>query len=295
MRKLPNLNALRAFDAAARHGSFAAAADELGVSHAAVSRHVRNLEAEVGVALFERHARHVVLTGEGSLFANTVGESLAQLEVGTGRLRRGVGRSTVVLDIESDLAVGWLLPLLSEHALAALDVHLDVRVRPDPPRSMLGDADIAVTWGAVRCLGFKTEPFLDPVAFPVAAPALIRRGPPPDTPAFFTSHTLIHERGLYWWRRCFEAMSLPLDDASGHLFFNRSHLCINAAAQGLGIAVGDDAICAAHLKSEALVRVPRPQMSSRDGYYLLTPDRTQFSRPVSRVRDWLVEIAGCTP
>jgi DNA-binding transcriptional LysR family regulator len=122
VRKLPNLNALRAFDAAARQGSFVGAAGELGVSHAAVSRHVRHLEADLGVALFERHARHVVLTGEGRLFARTVAASLSALEIGTGRLRRGVGRSTVVLDVESDLATRWLMPLLTADALDELNV-----------------------------------------------------------------------------------------------------------------------------------------------------------------------------
>lgn len=294
MRKLPNLNALRAFDAAARQGSFAGAAEELGVSHAAVSRHVRNLEAELGIALFERHARHVVLTGEGTLFAKTVGESLSALEIGAGRLRRGFGRSTVVLDIESDLAVSWLMPLLSEDALNALDVHLDIRVRPDPPRSVLGDADLAVSWGAIQCMGFKTERFLDPLVFPVAAPSLIEEGRSLEDPEVFTNHRLIHERGLYWWRRAFEVLGLSLDDAAGHLFFNRSHLCFDAAVRGLGIAMGDDAVCAAHLASGALVRLPEPELPSRDGYYLLVPDRAQLSRPVRRVRDWLIEVARQT-
>ncbi len=292
MRKLPNLNAIRAFDAAARHGSFARAADELGVSHAAVSRHVRNLEAELGVELFERHARHIVLTGEGSLFARTAADSLSGLELGTGRLRRGGGRGTVVLDVESDLATRWLLPLLTEEALDALDVNLDVRVRPDPPRSVLGDADLALTWGAVSCTGFKATPFLDFDPFLVAAPSLLAAGPEPEDPGFFTAHRLIHERGIYWWRRYFDAMGLSFDDAAGHLFFNRSHLCIDAAARGLGLAVGDEGMCRDHLASGALIRLPGPELPSRDHYYLLVPDTAALSGPVRKVLHWLRASAG---
>jgi len=292
MRKLPNLNAIRAFDAAARHGSFAQAADELGVSHAAVSRHVRNLEAELGVALFERHARHVVLTGEGSMFARTAADALSSLEVGTGRLRRGGGRGTVVLDVESDLATRWLMPLLTEPALVALGVNLDIRVRPDPPRAVLGDADLALTWGAAACTGFKATPFLDIEAFPVAAPALLAAGPASGDPAFLTAHRLIHDRGIYWWRSYFDAVRLSLDDAAGHLFFNRSHLCIDAAVRGLGLAIGDDVICRDHLASGALVRCPGPVLPSRDQYYMLTPDTTALSGPVRQVRDWLLGCAA---
>ncbi len=292
MRKLPNLNALRAFDAAARQGSFARAADELGVSHAAVSRQVRNLESELGVALFERHARHVVLTGEGSLLARTVADSLSALEIDTGRLRRRVGRRTVVLDIESDLATRWLMPLLTEAALVELNVHLDIRVRPDPPRAVLGDADLALTWGPAQCTGFRTEPFLDFDGFPVAAPALIEKGPALDDPAFFLVHRLIHERGIFWWRRCFEALGLSLDDAAGHLYFNRSHLCVDAAMRGIGIAIGDDVICDEALRSGTLVRLPEPVMASRERYFMLVPDTRHLSQPVRRVRDWLIAQAG---
>ena len=292
MRKLPNLNAVRAFEAAARHGSFARAADELNVSHAAVSRHVRNLEAELSVELFERHARHVTLTGEGSLFARTVADSLSGLELATGRLRRSGGRGTVILDVESDLATRWLMPLLTDAVLSDLNIHLDIRVRPDPPRTVLGDADLAITWGAASCTGFRTRSFLEFEGFAVAAPALLSRGPHPDDPALFTYHRLIHERGLYWWRTTLNALGLELDDAAGHLFFNRSHLCVDAAVRGLGIAIGDDIICRDHLQSGALVRLPSPELTSRDHYYLLEPDTAVLSQPVRRVRDWLVEQAA---
>ena len=292
MRLLPNLNAVRAFEAAARHGSFARAAEELAVSHAAVSRHVRNLEADLGVALFERHARHVVLTGEGSLFARTVADSLSALELGTGRLRRRGGRSTVVLDADSDLASRWLMPLLTERVLDDLGVHLDIRCRPDPPRTVLGDVDLALTWGPVACAGFKAVPFLDFTVFAVAAPVLLARGPAPDDPAFFKAHRLIHDRGLYWWRLYLEAIGQTLDGAAGHLYVNRSHLGIDAAVRGLGLAVGDDALCGDCVAAGTLVRLPGPTLSPRHGYRLLEPDTASLSRPVRRVRDWLLAMAA---
>ncbi|MCR9256645.1 MAG: LysR family transcriptional regulator [Alphaproteobacteria bacterium] len=303
MRHLPNLNAVRAFDAAARHGSFAAAAAELGVSHAAVSRHVRNLERELGVELFERHARHVVLTGEGGFFAKTVAESLSSLELGSGRVRRRGGRTTVVIDIESDLAMRWLMPLMSDAVLAALGVHLDLRVRPDPPRHILPDADITLSWGPVTAMGFKTSPFLDFTVFPVAAPALLANGPEPSgpidpsgpvDPAFFRTHRMIHERGIYWWQRYCAAIGMRLEEAGGHLYVNRSYLSIDAAVRGLGVAMGDNAICRADLAAGRLVRVPGPTLSSREKYYLVVPERV-LSRPVQRVIDWLTAEAVAVP
>ncbi len=292
MRLLPNLNAMRAFEAAARHGSFARAADELGVSHAAVSRHVRNLEAELAVALFERHPRHIVLTGEGSQFARTVADALASLELAAGRLSRRGGRDTVVLDVDTDLACRWLMGLLSDAALDALGVDLDIRCRPDPPRTVLGDVDLALTWGPVSCVGFKAVPLLDFEVFAVAAPSRLARGPAPADPGFLAAHRLIHDRGLYWWQCYLEAAGGALDEAGGHLFVNRSHLAIDAAVRGLGLAVGDNVLCREPLATGALVRLPGPTLAGRHGYCLLVPDTAVLSRPVRRVRDWLLERAG---
>ena len=290
MRRLPNLNAVRAFEAAARHGSFSAAAEELGVTHAAVSRHVRNLESELGVELFERYARHVVLTGEGSRFASTAANSLSALEVGSGRMRRG-GTGTVVLDVESDFATRWLMPRLAGGALDALGVNVDLRVRPDPPRSVLGDADLAVTWGQAYCTGYRARPFLTFFPIVVAAPALLAEGPEPGDPAFFLAHRLIHERGLYWWRTFLDLMGLSVEDADRHLFLNRSHLCIDAAARGLGLAIGDDIMCREELETGRLKTISGPTMRPRDRYFLLEPESGSLSRPARIVRDWLMDEA----
>lgn len=291
MRKLPNLNATRAFEAAARHGSFAAAADELGVSHASVSRHVRNLEVQLGVELFERHARHVVLTGEGSLFAETVARSFADLALGAGRLRHGTAKGTVVLDAETDLAVMWLMPRLTAEVLDTLRLNVDLRCRSDPPRSLPGDVDLVLTWGPAALIGFRSEPFLELKAFPVASPDLVAKGPDPASPEFYTAHRLIHERGLYWWRRYCEAAGVRLDDLDNHLFFNRAHLCIDATLRGLGIAIGDHLFCGEHLRSGRLVQLPGPVLPWRDRYYLLTRDTAHLSQPARKLRDWLREGA----
>ena len=290
MRRLPNLNAVRAFEAAARHGSFSAAADELGVTHAAVSRHVRNLESELGVELFERYARHVVLTGEGSRFARTAANSLSALEVGSGRMRRG-GTGTVVLDVESDFATRWLMPRLADGALDALGINVDLRVRPDPPRSVLGDADLAVTWGQAYCTGYRSRPFLTFFPVVVAAPTLLATGPDPSDPAFFLAHRLIHERGLYWWRTFLDLLGLTVEDADRHLFLNRSHLCIDAAARGLGLAIGDDIMCREYLEKGRLQTISGPTMRPRDRYFLLEPESGSLSRPARIVRDWLMAEA----
>lgn len=288
MRRLPNLNAVRAFEAAARHGSFAGAAAELSVSHAAVSRHVRNLERELGVELFLRSPRHVELSVEGRQFAQVAAESLSALAVGSAGLRRASRRSTVILEIDSELGQLWLLPRLTAARLEALDLQLDLRVRSEPPRTLTGDVDLAITWGTAAYPGYRGQPFLDYRAVPVCAPRLLAQGPAPDDPDFYRHHRLIHERGLYWWERFLKTLGVRVEAAPDHLFFNRSYLCLAAAEAGLGLAIGDDLTCQEALLAGRLVRLPGQPLPSRERYYLQVPDSRVLAPGVRRLRDWLV-------
>ncbi|MCR9218728.1 MAG: LysR family transcriptional regulator [Alphaproteobacteria bacterium] len=289
MRDIPNLNGVRAFEAAARHGGFKAAAEELGVTPAAVSRHIRNLERTLGVALFERHARHVTLTAEGGRFAVTASEALSSLALASRGLRGARGGERVVVDVDSEVMLTWLAPRLDEAALKDMGVQLDLRARPDPPRLALGEADLAITWGAQTSNGFKSELFLDYAAFPVAAPALDPpRGEDAETlAAFLRDQRLLHDRGLYWWRRACTALGMRAEEARDHVFLNRSYLCLDAAERGLGVAIGDDMTYWESLKAGRLLRLAAPTLKSRERHYLLTPDNRPTAPPVRRVVDWL--------
>ncbi|MER8722187.1 hypothetical protein NKH64_28165 [Mesorhizobium sp. M0999] len=90
---------------------------------------------------------------------------------------------------------------LTAQALDALQLDVDLRCRPDAPRSLPGDVDLVLTCGPAALIGFQSEPFLDISGFPVASPALVAKGPDPASPGFYAAHRMIHDRGLYWWRR----------------------------------------------------------------------------------------------
>lgn len=287
-RRLPNLNAIKAFDAAARHQSFTLAAEELAVTHAAVSRHIRALELDLGVALFERRHRQVLLTREGARYATVVEKALVSIAMGSGDLKDGAQLQRVVLEVESDLAALWLLPRLDNAALAKAGIELDIRAQSGVAKTILAEADMALTWGPVEAHGFRSQSFLDFLAFPVCAPSWLAERDAVQGLAGLLPCRLIHERGPFWWSELMGADGLA-DDPSHFdgLYFNRSYLSLEAAAQGMGLAVGDDLTCAALLRSGRLVRPCGPDVIGKGQYYLMVPRKSPLPYATRFVRDWL--------
>ncbi|MDZ5697133.1 LysR family transcriptional regulator [Chelativorans sp. M5D2P16] len=285
--RLPNLNAVRAFDAAARHQSFTRAADELGVTHASISRYVKNLEAELGVTLFERRHRQVALTPAGAHYADVVADALTLISIETGTRARDA-KGKVVLEIDSDLAVLWLMPRLDNAVLGGLGIELELRSYPEPPRTIVPDTDLAITWGPMDVPGYSREPFLSFTMFPVCAPEHAER----VRTRGLTANKLIYDRGVSSWDELLKRAGTGLDAAEGHLIFHRTHLCLEAAVRGLGVAVGDDVTAGAMLREGRLVRPCGPFMPGRHAFHLSTASRGPIRPPVVALRDWLLEQAA---
>jgi len=287
-RRLPNLNAVKAFDAAARHQSFTLAADELSVTHAAISRHVRALELELGVTLFERRHRQVLLTNEGTRYAKTVDQALQSIAFDTGDLKARREPMRVVIEVESDLATLWLLPRLNDPALRETGIELDIRAQSGVAKTVLAEADLALTWGILETRGYSSYPFLGFVAFPVCSPEWLRSHRPVERLADLFPCRLIHERGTFWWDEIFDQAGRSRTHYPENIYFNRSYLSVEAAARGAGVAIGDDLTCADLLRSGRLVRPCGPDLAGRAMYYLMVPRKQPLSAPTRMVRDWLL-------
>ncbi len=286
-RRLPNLNAIRAFDAAARHQSFSRAAEEIGVTHASVSRYVKNLEADLGLLLFERHHRQVVLTAAGARYAEIVADALMliSLDAGMKDARNTVGK--VIVEADSDLALLWLLPFLEEKDFASCGIELEVRSCPGPPRTIAPDTDLALTWGAMDVPGFSREHFLDFRCFPVCAPEMVSRVRTDGLAA----QTLVINRGASGWDEMLKHQDADFDTVGGYLTFHRTYLCLDAAVRGLGVAIGDDVTARCLMRDGKLVQPCGPNLPGRKSYYLSSSSRGPRRPAVETVRQWLLECA----
>jgi LysR family glycine cleavage system transcriptional activator len=193
---LPSLNALRAFEAAGRLGSFKEAAAELHVTHGAISQQVRLLEAWLGASLFERHNRRVVLTSAARAYLAEIGPLFDQLAQATARygVSAKVSR-TLTVDAPATFTLRWLVPRLEKFRVRHPDVEVRIETSNEPVERLKDAHDIVIRGGPDTFYGYTMRPFLEESRLPVCSPALLRRLPL-RTPEDLRRHTLLHTSSL---------------------------------------------------------------------------------------------------
>jgi LysR family glycine cleavage system transcriptional activator len=287
-RHLPPLNAARAFEAAFRHESFAKAAAELNVSHAAVSRHVRDLELWLGVTLFERRARGVGLTLAGQRFGAALVPAFDALERATATERPGQAGKRITVTLEPVFAQRWLLRRLSDFQAAQPQVEIVL----DPSNRLVDvgaeGVDMGVRYGQGNWPGVDSQLLARVDVYPVAAPPIAAQLPPEPTSEDLRRFTLVHEDGELWsrWFALIDGEGREPPSPPG-LMLHDTHLAIEAAALGAGIALGDSVLDIDDLKSGRLIRLT-PRSMPCHAYWIVTAPRRRLSAPARLFRDWLL-------
>lgn len=290
-RRLPPLNALKAFEAAGRHASFTRAAEELRVSHGAVSRHVGALEAWLGVALFERHNRRVVLTEAGSGYLAEVGAALDRIALATARqAERGQAR-VLHVNALATFTLRWLIPRLS----AFQRTHPAVEVRLTTSNVRLADLvepfDVAIRGGPDLRPGHVGRPFLSERRVPVCSPALLDRLPLGE-PAGLARHTLLHAATLPdVWPRWLHAAGVPDLRPQASVTLEHFYLTLQAALDGLGVAMGPERLIRDDVAAGRLtLPFAGPWLPARS-YYAHVPETRADDPTVRAFCDWLIATA----
>lgn len=288
--RLPPLQTLRAFEAAGRLSSMTLAAQELNLTHGAVSRHVKTLEAHLGVALFERMTRRIVLTEAGAEFLAVVARSLAELTREAERLRSLNVATRLTLSTSVSLASKWLAPRLHRLMVRVpdYDVHLDVT---DINVELAdGRIDAAVRYGTGQYPNAVAERILDETVTPVCSPDYAVEIGARVSPTELTGCILLHEdRMLANWEQWFALAGLAKLRSRGPAYSHGS-LAIEAALRGEGVALGRSVLVAEDLAAGRLV-APFPQLTlkAERGYDLVYRPGNQDHPKVRAVRDWLTD------
>jgi DNA-binding transcriptional LysR family regulator len=288
-RRLPPLNALRAFEAAARHNSFTSAAAELRVSHAAISRHVRALEARLGVRLFNRVKRGVALTAAGADYLRTVSTAFDAIAEATDELAHP-GRVKIRVSVHPAFAARWLIHRLDGFRRANPDC--DVVLDATPRLVDLGrdEADLSIRNGEGGWPGLACDLLARSRLYPVGAPALLGRRRARLTPAELTSYPLLHdENGGDGWRRWFAVAGIADAEIEGGSYLLETNLAIDAAIAGQGVALVDDFLVTADLAAGRLVRFSEIPLAASDGdFHLLGLESSLRRGPIGAFRSWLL-------
>jgi LysR family glycine cleavage system transcriptional activator len=279
---LPPLNALRTFEAAARHLSFTRAAAELAVTQAAVSHQVKTLEAFLGFPLFRREPRRLLLTDQGQLYGHALRDIFARLHEATARVQTPAGRERLTISVIPSFAARWLVPRLGDFQARAPEV--DVRVAPsrEPANFGADGVDVGIRFGYGKYPGLRTWPLMRDESFPVCSPALrLRRLDD------LKRHTLLHDDSHDGWARWLrQAKARGVDAERGPIFTDAS-IVLDAAVRGQGVALGRRVLAEADLAAGRLVR-PFPGAIAVDrAYYLVCPERLADVPKVARFRAWI--------
>jgi len=295
---LPGLGLLRGFEATARHLSFTRAAAELGVTPAAVSHHVRELERLLQVTLLKRSSRSVKPTPEGVILAAGVAEGLESIRRAVLRIS-GETRRRLVVSVSPSFATKWLMPrlprFLKEHP--ETDVRLDVNLRPQ--LFAHDDADIGLRFGNGLYEGLGVDRLFEETIFPVCSPALLAGAKPLRQPDDLRHHTLLHVEwqamGASWpsWEMWLQAAGVTGVDANRGLHLSLTALALQAAMDGQGVALGDSTLVADDLAANRLVRPFRVALRGPAGFcYHLVYRPGALDRPLVRAfRDWVLAEA----
>lgn len=284
---LPPLNALRAFEAAARLESFSAAANELFVTHGAVSKQIKQLEEWLDVKLFERTGGRVKLTEVGWRYLVQVQDGLDMIANATTQIREPGRQRRLVVNSTPTFAMHWLLPRLSEFQ----EQHPDVALRlmtSDRDISRLDEGfDLAIRRGPGDWRGYISKPFLDEWELPLCSPALLAREPI-ASPADLARHTLLHaDTRPTAWQRWLTLAGVPELRPQATQQFDHFYLALQAAMDGLGVVLGPMPMMQPQLAAGTLIAPLSAPVSPVRGYCWIVPRAMMNDAPITAFCQWL--------
>ncbi|MBL8663550.1 MAG: transcriptional regulator GcvA [Candidatus Odyssella sp.] len=291
-RRLPSLNALRAFEAAARHLSLTKAAGELSVTPGALSHQIKALEARLGAKLFQRTARGLAFTDLGRDYLPVVRDAFDRLAAGTETLFGAAQAATLTVSVSPNFAQKWLVPRLGRFAAAHPAVELRIAASTEHVDFAASDVDLAVRHGDGNWPGLAVAKLADEHVIPVASPRLAGGKPPLKRPRDLKSHTLLHAPGPVDWRSWAAAAGLPDLDVRRGPRLDQASLAIEAAVDGVGVALARTALAALDLAAGRLVQPFGPALAAPFAYYIVCPAPVANRPKIRTFREWALAEAA---
>ena len=291
-RLLPPLKALRAFEAASRHLSFTEAAKELFVTQAAVSHQIKALESHLGVELFRRLNRGLMLTQEGQEFLPPVRRAFDLIQDATARAMEVDENTTLTVTVLPSFGARWLVARLGRFR----DVHPDIDIYVSQTAELVDftreNVDVGIRYGRGEYPGMRTDRLLTEDIVPVCSPTLLDGQYPLRTPSDLLHQTLLHDTSHRDWRTwLLAAAAQGVEPARGPIFTDSADL-VTAAVAGQGVALARGVLAHDALVSGRLVRPFELSLPSEFAYYIVCPDNKANRPKIVAFREWLLSEAA---
>ena len=293
LRRLPPLDALRFFEAAARRGSFSAAGRELSVTSAAVAHRVKTLESSLGDRLFERRARGVHLNSRGEAFLKDVQRILTDLRDATERYRnRGDAPYLKIVAVEV-VAANWLLPRLPEFKATHPDLVIEVDTDHGEPDPVRREFDVWIAFENETQRALHSETLFDEALIPVCNPVLLEKRAPPRRPGDLRDWPLLYALASEsCWAYWFAHVGLPPPDLSRATGLGLHGMVVDAAIGGMGVALGHASMLARELERRTLVSLFDARVAVPARYHVVTAPASRDKPAAQGFRDWLLAQAS---
>lgn len=288
---LPSLNGLRAFEAAARHMSFKAAAHELFVTPGAVSQHIKGLEDALGKPLFFRHGRGIELTEAGALLLPVLRDAFQRMSDATDRLTDSDTRGPLNVSVLPSFAIKWLVPRLGKFRNRYPDYDVRLSATPQLVDFFREDLDLAIRLGTGEWADLRCDRLMSGDLFPVCSPNLLKGRHPLRKPADLKHHTLLHNQSYGEWPMWLKVHNVEGVDASRGPGFSDTGLVIEAAMDGQGVGLSRMALAEAELAAGRLVQPFDLVIPSELAYYIVYPEARARQPKIAAFRDWLIQEA----
>jgi LysR family glycine cleavage system transcriptional activator len=290
-RRMPPLNALKAFEAAARSESFTRAAQELNVTQGAVSHQVKALEATLGIKLFNRERQRLVMTEAGRDYLAVVRDAFDQIAAGTERLMQRQGSGVLTVSTSPDFAAKWLVNRLGRFAESHPEIDLRVSAAAHQVDFAGEDVDVAVRHGDGKWPGLDVVRLCSERLFPVCSPKLVAGRNRIAAASDLLKFPLLRLDDWKTWTKWFAAAGVVGPVAHGPVL-NRASMLIDAAVDGQGIALARTALAAWDLINGRLVTPIDVSLKMSNTYWIVCPKATSSVPKIATFRKWLLAEAA---
>lgn len=289
-RHLPPLNALKAFEAAARHLSVKMAADELCVTPGAVSQMLKSLETHLGVKLFERVTRGIYLTDAGRDYLPAVRNAFRQIAEASRRVMASNDNGMLTVSVTPFFASSWLVPRMRSFQESNPEIDLQIVASSALADFSRGSIDVAVRHGAGRYPGLRSDHVLTVEMVAAAAPDLVDRLGAPRCAADLIRWPHVHDADRRGWSLWFQANGVEEFRSPRGASFDDSSLILKAILSGHGAGLLPAAMIAAELASGELVQLLDATLIDEFAYYLVCPEHAQDNPKIAIFRDWILNV-----
>lgn len=291
--RLPPLNALRAFEASARQLSFTRAAEELFVTQAAISHQIKSLEEHLGIKLFMRKNRALLLTEEGQSYFLDIKDVFNQLNDATERLLARGAKGAITVSLQPSFAIQWLVPRLNAFNILHPDVDVRIKAVDQPDGSLTEDVDVAIYYGRGRWPDVRADQLHTEYLTPVCSPLLLQGKKTLNTIHDLANHTLLHDTSRRDWKRWFKEAGVKGVNVNHGPIFSHTAMVVQAAVHGQGVALANSILAKPEIDAGRLVVPFNNSLVSKNAYYIVCRENQADVGKIEAFREWVLDtVAG---